>query len=166
MLAAALTAHSKLEPGPSPRWPAARVSSSRVAVLCQGRSSRRTMSLPARAVDRQCTLRRSSPCRYSRVAASSSPRTATARATLSPPACHAPDRLTDGSGCTTGTTVSRSVAVKLRVSSTSPNGSVSRSRSGPTRYRPRTSERTGYRTRRGVPGRIRSSMKRGRPPSV
>ena len=80
MLATAETAHSKLAVGPSPRWASARLSSTRVARLSQGCSSRRTISSPTRAVERQCTRRRSSPWRYSRVAASSSPCTATDRA--------------------------------------------------------------------------------------
>ena len=61
-----------------------RVSSRTVARLSHGCSSRRTMSSPMRAVERQCTRRRSSPWRYSRVAMSSSPCTATERARLSP----------------------------------------------------------------------------------
>jgi len=91
------------------------------------------MSFPTRAVERQCTFRRSSPLRYSRVAASSSPRIATDRLTLSPPDSHAPPSLIGGSGCTAGTTVRMSTAVNDRVSSTSPNGSASRSLSGPIR---------------------------------
>ena len=50
-----------------------------------GRSSRRTISSPVRAVARQCTFRRSSPCRYSRVLTSSSPWTAIVRREPSPP---------------------------------------------------------------------------------
>ena len=40
-------------PGPSPRWPTARASSSTVARICRGCSSRRTISSPRRAVERQ-----------------------------------------------------------------------------------------------------------------
>ena len=61
MLATAETAHSKLAFGPSPRWAAARVSSRIVARDSHGCSSRRTISSPVRAVERQCTRRRSSP---------------------------------------------------------------------------------------------------------
>ena len=47
---------------------------------------------------------------------------------------------------TCGMTVSRSTLGNERVSSHSPNGSVSRTTSGPTSYRPRTSARTVYAT--------------------
>ncbi len=97
-----------------------------MARLSQGCSSRRTISSPVRAVDRQCTRRRSSPRRYSRVAASSSPCTATERARLSPVPAHSPASRTAGSATTCGMTVSRSTLGKERVSSQSPNGSVSR----------------------------------------
>ena len=132
MLAAAETAHSKLAVGPSPRCPAARVSSTTVARLSHGCSSRRTISSPVRAVDFQCTRRRSSPIRYSRVAASSSPCTATERARLSPLPAYSPGSRTDGSGVTCGITVRWSVLGNDRVSSHRPNGSVSRITSGPT----------------------------------
>ena len=98
MLAAAETAHSKLAVGPSPRCAKPRVSSTTVARLSQGCSSRRTISSPVRAVERQCTRRRSSPRRYSRVAASSSPCTATERARLSPLPAYSPASRTVGSG--------------------------------------------------------------------
>src|SRR5689334_20832298 len=52
MEATALTAHSNDDPGPSPRCAVIRVSSSTVARLWNGCSSRRTMSSPTRAVDR------------------------------------------------------------------------------------------------------------------
>jgi hypothetical protein len=131
MLAVAETAHSKLAVGPSPRWANSRVSSTTVARLSQGCSSRRTMSSPVRAVERQCTRRRSSPRRYSRVAASSSPCTATDRARLSPVPAYSPASRTVGSGTTFGMTVSRSTLGNERVSSHRPNGSVSRMTSGP-----------------------------------
>ena len=66
------------------------VQQQRGARLCHGCSSRRTISSPSRAVDRQCTRRRSSPWRYSRVAASSSPALASDRARLSPLPVHSP----------------------------------------------------------------------------
>ena len=70
------------------------------------------MSSPTRAVERQCTRRRSSPWRYSRVATSSSPRgrhrPRTALAAGRPAAAE-PDRR--AAGATAGTTVSVSTAV-------------------------------------------------------
>ena len=90
------------------------------------------MSSPVRAVDFQWTLRRSSPCRYSRVLMSSLPLAATLRAVDSPPPAQSPPRRTGGSGLTTGVTTSSSVVAKARASSTRPNGSVSRTDSGPT----------------------------------
>ena len=81
-----------------------RVSSSTVQRLSQGCSSRRTISSPRRAVERQCTRRRSSPWRYSRVATSSSPAEATDRVRLSPLPAHSPPSGVDGSGTTTGVT--------------------------------------------------------------
>ena len=143
MEAIALTDHSKDEPGPSPRWAGARPSSSRVARDWKGCSSRRTMSSPTRAVERQCTLRRSSPERYSRVATSSVPLLLTDRDAASPPPAQSPPSRTAGSALTTGVTTRSSVLAKDRVSSHSPNGSVSRTDSGPTVKRPRTSEPTG-----------------------
>ena len=101
------------------------------------------MSSPTRAVERQCTLRRSSPWRYSRVAASSVPLVATEREAASPPPAQSPPNRTGGSALTAGVTTSSSVVAKDRVSSHSPNGSVSRTDSGPTVKRPRTSEPTG-----------------------
>ena len=56
------------------------------------------MSSPVRAVDFQWTLRRSSPWRYSRVAASSLPLTATEREAASPPPVQSPPSRTAGSG--------------------------------------------------------------------
>ena len=142
MLAMAETAHSKLAVGPSPRCPLRRTSRTSVARLSQGCSSRRTISSPTRAVDRQCTRRRSSPWRYSRVAASSSPCTATERARESPLPVYSPVNRTAGSGTTVGVTIRWSTDGKARASSHSPNGSVSRITSGPISYRPRTSART------------------------
>ncbi len=122
MLAAASTIHSRLSAGGdgSPgapkgavpasrrttRWARERVSSNSVAWDRQGRSSRRTMSSPVRAVARQCTLRRSSPCRYSRVLTSSSPCTAIDRRAPSPPPPCPPEGPPRPSGRTRGTTSS------------------------------------------------------------
>ncbi len=143
MLAAAETAHSKEESTPTPRCARARVSSSTAARLCHGRSSRRTIISPRCAVERQCTLRRSSPWRYSRVAASSSPALAIDRAEASPPPVHSPPSRTGGSDHTRGVTTRPSTVAKLRGSSHSPNGSVSQTVSGPTAYRPRCAGVTG-----------------------
>ena len=63
MDAAALTAYSKDEAGPRPPWPESRVSRKSTARFRQRCSSRRTMSSPYRAVERQCTRRSSSPSR-------------------------------------------------------------------------------------------------------
>ena len=131
--ATALTAHSNEDPGPSPRWARARPSSSSVARLWKGCSSWRTISSPTRAVERQWTLRRSSPCRYSLVAASSLPLVAIEREAVSPPPAQSPPSRTGGSALTTGVTTRSSEVAKDRVSSHSPNGSVSRTDSGPTR---------------------------------
>lgn len=57
------TAHSKAESGPAPKYATARVSSSTVHRARCGCSSRRTISSPYLAVERQCTRRRSSPWR-------------------------------------------------------------------------------------------------------
>ena len=129
--------------GPRRGGPTARRSTSTLARLCQGCSSRRTISSPRRAVERQCTRRRSSPWRYSRVATSSSPdgrRPRGAGCRRGRPSRRASG--SPGSACTGGVTISWSRAVNERVSSPSPNGSVSRTASGPTVKRPRTSERT------------------------
>lgn len=114
-----------------------------MARLWKGCSSRRTISSPTRAVERQWTRRRSSPWRYSRVAASSVPLLAIERAAASPPPAQSPPRRTAGRRLTTGVTVSSLVAANDRLSSHSPNGSVRRTDSGPIRNRPRSSERTG-----------------------
>ena len=131
--AAEETAHSKEEAGPSPRCAIARVSSRIVARLCHTCSSRRTISSPVRAVERQCTRRRSSPWRYSRVPMSSSPAAATEVAWPSPRPLQACPTGAFGSAWTCGVTVSACCAENERDSSTSPNGSASRSASGPSR---------------------------------
>jgi hypothetical protein len=80
--------------------------------------------------------------RYSRVAASSVPLLDTdrdARRRRPPSRRRAGPR----QGVTVGVTTSSAVVAKERVSSQSPNGSVSRTDSGPTVKRPRTSEVTG-----------------------
>ena len=91
------------------------------------------MSSPTRAVERQCTLRRSSPWRYSRGAASSVPETATEREVASPPPAQSPPSRTAGSADTTGVTTRSSTDANDRVRAHNPNGSVSRTESGPTR---------------------------------
>ena len=63
MDATALTAYSNDELAPAPLCARAPVSSSSTARFRQRCSSRRTMSSPYRAVDRQCTRRSSSPSR-------------------------------------------------------------------------------------------------------
>ncbi|MBD2900730.1 hypothetical protein amrb99_97390 [Actinomadura sp. RB99] len=139
--AATDTACSNEPPGPSPQCARRRVSRNSVPLLWKCCSSRRTISSPCRAVDRQCTRRRSSPCRYSRGATSSSPAADTERARLSPPPPHAPLSRVAGSGTIAGVTVRVSAMLNERTSSTIPNGSASRTVSGPTRKRPRTSDR-------------------------
>jgi hypothetical protein len=61
--AAALTANSNDELGPVPAWALRRESRIMTARSCHRCSSRRTMSSPYLAVDRQCTRRSSSPSR-------------------------------------------------------------------------------------------------------
>ncbi len=61
--AAALTAASNDEPAPDPMCALERASSRTVALFRQRCSSRRTISSPYLAVERQCTRRRSSPSR-------------------------------------------------------------------------------------------------------
>ena len=63
MEAAALTAASNEDVAPLPAWATRRVSSSSSTRLRHCCSSRRTMSSPYLAVERQCTLRSSSPSR-------------------------------------------------------------------------------------------------------
>ena len=94
--AAAETAYSKDEDGPVPRCAAARVSSRTVTRLWCGCSSRRTISSPVRAVDRQWIRRRSSPRRYSRTVMSSVPAAAKARGRLSPVPDQSPDKRRHG----------------------------------------------------------------------
>src|SRR5215468_9251357 len=73
MDAAALTAYSNEELGPVPAWAARRESRIMTARSCQRCSSRLTISSPYLAVERQCTLRSSSPSLYARGMTSSSP---------------------------------------------------------------------------------------------
>jgi hypothetical protein len=108
------------------------VSSRTVARICRGCSSVRTISSPRCAVERQCTRRRSSPCRYSRVETSSSPLAAALRDCDSPEADQRPPAPAVDSGQVRGTTTSASTEVNDRVISHIPKASVSRSRSGPT----------------------------------
>jgi hypothetical protein len=136
MEAAAVTDHSKEEATgivPLPAWASDRTSSSTVARLCQGCSSRRTINSPVLAVARQWTRRRSSPRWYSRVATSSSPDAATDEARPSPPPVQSPPNRLGGNCHRVGVTSSSSLAVKDRVSSQKPKGSVSRTDSGPIR---------------------------------
>ena len=65
------------------------------------------------------------------MATSSSPAEATDRVRLSPLPAHSPPSGVDGSGTTTGVTSKASVALNARTSSHMPNGSLSRSVSGP-----------------------------------
>jgi len=111
-----------------------------VARARHGCSSRRTISSPRRAVDRQCTRRRSSPRRYSRTVRSWSPTAVTERAALSPVLACSPGTGRYGSAITRGTTRSQSTSANRDVCSTSPNGSVTRIVSGPIGYRPRRSQ--------------------------
>ena len=128
-LATAETAHSKWSPGPSPRCASLRVSSSSVALACQGappggpsacRPGRWSASAPC-AGRRRCGTRGWRRRRRRAMA--------TDRLTLSPPT-PGPAEATAGSGCTVGTTVSVSTAVNERVSSTSPNGSATAAAAG------------------------------------
>ncbi|HWG03015.1 MAG TPA: hypothetical protein VG164_14345 [Trebonia sp.] len=70
------------------------------------------------------------------------------------------------SGMIRGVTVSVFTDVKALVIATSPNESATRTRSGPTVYLPRASERTSYRSDRLVPARTPSSTNRGLPPNT
>ena len=141
MEAAAETAASSDEAIPCPRWARARLSRKRVARLCQGCSSRRTIRSPTRAELRQWTRRRSSPWRYSRTVTSSALPAAKARGRLSPVPVQAPPSGTWGSGTVRGTTVIGTVVRKERPSSTMPKGSLTRTDIGPIWKCPRTSER-------------------------
>ena len=114
-----------------------------VARDCHGCSSRRTMSSPTLAEERQCTRRRSSPRRYSRTVTSSADPLAKARGRLSPEPVHAPEIGMLGRTTVRGVTMSGTVVRKERPSSTRPNGSLTRTVMGPISKRPRTSDRTG-----------------------
>ena len=126
---------------PWPRCAATRLSRNSVARDSQGCSSRRTISSPTRAELRQCTRRRSSPRRYSRTVTSSALPIAKARGRLSPEPVQAPPSGMCESGTVRGVTVSGTVVRKARPSSTRPNGSLTRTVTGPISKRPRTSER-------------------------
>ena len=160
------TACSREEAAPLPRWVDLRLSRNSVARDCQGCSSRRTISSPTWALLRQCTRRRSSPRRYSRTVTSSALPLANARGRLSPEPVQAPDSGIGGSGEIRGVTTRDVVEWKARVSSTRPNGSLSRTVIGPMENLPRTSERTTYPTVRRQRGPILSTTKRGRVPST
>ncbi len=137
MLAVMDTAHSRLALGPLPRCAVSRWSSSTVVPPRHGRSSTRTISWSRRAVERQCTLRRSSPCRYSRTIASSSPWPLRSRIEPSSPAPMPEPLGSPFNEVTLGTTTSLLRPASSRSYSTSPNGSVTRAISGPTCWMPR-----------------------------
>ena len=139
--AAALTAYSREEAAPVPRWTCARLSMKTVARDCQGCSSRRTISSPAWALARQCTRRRSSPRWYSRTVTSSALPPAKSRGRLSPDPVQLPLSPMTGRATTLGVTVTVAVERNARSSSTSPKGSAARTVTGPSVKRPRTSER-------------------------
>ena len=139
---------------------------SRVVCARQGRSSRRTMSSPVRAVARQWTFRRSSPWRYSRVLTSSSPWTAMVRRAPSPPPPCPPAGPPAPSGRTRGTTSSGEVSAPTALRSTSPNGSTSRSRRGPSTWRPRRWPCTPVAQRGGRPVRQPLDQEPGRAAEV
>ncbi len=165
MDAMALAAYSNEEPAPAPLCARVRVSSNSTARLRQRCSSRRTMSSPCRAVDRQCTRRSSSPSRYGRGMTSSSP-AVSAVLVWPPPSPRqfpASDRL--GNGMIAGVTTRVFRAANERVSSTRPNASATRTCSGPIVYLPRAPDWMGYVSSRQPPCSIRSSTKRGRVPS-
>ena len=135
--ATAETAHSKEPWEPVPACAERRLSSTKRVVGCQDCSSRRTISSPTRAVERQCTRRTSSPRRYSRTSTSSCP-TRPARALwVSAEAPEAPARSRPNS-CTCGVTATSVVLAKAMSLWDSPNGSKLRTNSGPIRKRPRS----------------------------
>ena len=140
--AAADTAASSEEAMPWPRWETTRLSRKTVARDCQGCSSRRTISSPIRAEERQCTRRRSSPWRYSRTVTSSADPVANARGRLSPEPVQPPPSGIVGSGTVRGVTVSGTVVRNARPSSTRPKGSLTRTDIGPIWNWPRMSDRT------------------------
>ena len=120
MLAAALTAHSRLlarrgspeaSSSPASACAEARRSSSTVLTARHGRSSWRTMRLPVRADDRQWILRRSSPVRYSRVDASSAPCAPTEWLPAEPPTSSERGGSTGGRSSITGVTTNSVVVV-------------------------------------------------------
>ena len=139
--AAAETAASSDEAMPWPRCATTRLSRKSVARDSHGCSSRRTISSPTRAELRQWTRRRSSPRRYSRTVTSSALPIANARGRLSPEPVQAPPSGMWVRGTVRGVTVSGTVVRNARPSSTRPNGSLTRTVTGPISKRPRTSER-------------------------
>ncbi len=143
MDAAALTANSNDDVAPLPTWAARRVSSRSSTRFRHCCSSRRTMSSPYRAVERQCTRRSSSPSRYARGTTSSSPAAAAVRARPSPSPSQLPLITARGSGTTFGVTTSVVREENDRPSSTRPNASAIRISRGPTSNFPRRSERSG-----------------------
>ena len=92
-----------------------------MAVFCQCCSSRRTMSSPYRAVDRQCTRCSPSPVRYSRGATSSSPLAEMLRLPCSLSPSQLPASGGRDSETIRGVTVSVLVVLKARLMDTSPN---------------------------------------------
>ena len=105
MEAPADTIHSKEAFGPLPVWRAARESSNRAMEGSQACSSRRTMRLSWRALERQCTRRRSSPWRYSRTRMSSWPWAPTLRGVEEPDLPAPASELSGARGCTLGVTM-------------------------------------------------------------
>ncbi len=141
--AAALTAVSNEEAAPLPVCAMVRPSRKTVALFRQRCSSRRTISSPYRAVERQCTRLSSSPSRYARGITSSSPAAEVSRDRPSPSPAH--ERLITvlDNGTTRGVTTKLVRPDSDRLSSTSPNASATRSCSGPISNRPRRSDRSG-----------------------
>ena len=135
-------------------WPSGCTSSTTAARERQRASFWRIMRSPVRAVERQCTRRRSSPSSYSRSVRNSSPRSLTiargAGRSLSPAT-----RLPTATGATMSSTRGRtSTSLSATLGSTRrarPNGSVAESDSGPTRYRPRRRVGTRYAARAVAP---------------
>jgi len=143
MDAAALTANSNDDVAPLPICAERRVSSRSSTRFRHCCSSRRTMSSPYRAVERQCTRRSSSPSRYARGTTSSSPAAAAVRARPSPSPRQLPLTTARGSGTTFGVTTNVVRAENERPSSTRPKASAIRISSGPTSNLPLRSERSG-----------------------
>src|SRR5918994_612792 len=165
MEAAAEIAHSIELFIPRPACDDIRESSTMLALGSQACSSRRTISSPHRAVERQWIRRTSSPCRYSRTRASSCPTTPTRCGRASPVLPAPPAVRRAGNGTTRGVTITCVVAENWRSNWTSPNGSVVRTRSGPVEKRPRTRPSSGYSTMRRQLRSALSTRKRGRLPS-